>query len=194
MDDRELLAAHVAGDPTAFATLVERHRHRLWAVALRTTGDPHEAEDAVQDALMAAYRRADQYRGEAAVTTWLHRIVVNASLDRIRRRSARPATTLPDDPAIPAERDHLAERELQLIVLDALARLPDDQRDAVLLVDLEGYSIEEAARALDCPEGTVKSRCSRGRKRLAEELGFLRNRNAQDSVIPPKGEDIGNTD
>jgi RNA polymerase sigma-70 factor, ECF subfamily len=194
MDDRELLAAHVAGDPTAFATLVERHRHRLWAVAMRTTGDPHEAEDAVQDALMAAYRRADQYRGEAAVTTWLHRIVVNASLDRIRRRTARPAVALPDDPAIPAERDHLGERELQLVVLNALATLPDDQRDAVLLVDLEGYSIEEAAKVLDCPEGTVKSRCSRGRKRLAEELGFLRNRSGHDSVIPPKGEDIGHTD
>ena len=191
MDDRELLAAHVGGDPSAFTTLVERHRNRLWAVALRTTGDPHEAEDALQDALISAYRRADQYRGDAAVTTWLHRIVVNACLDRIRRRKVRPTVTLPDDPVIVDQRDALAQRETQLAVLDALAELPEDQRDAVLLVDLEGYSVEEAATMLNCPEGTIKSRCSRGRKRLAERLAYLRNPDANDGVIPPKGVENG---
>lgn len=191
MDDKELLAAHVAGDPEAFGILVERHRHRLWTVALRTTGDPHEAEDAVQDALIAAYRRADQFRGDAAVTTWLHRIVVNASLDRIRRRTVRPTVSLPDDAPLTDVRDPLADRELQLVVLQALAALPDDQRDAVLLVDLEGYSVEEAAAALDCPVGTVKSRCSRGRKRLAEQLRFMRNPADTDTVIPPKGVESG---
>lgn len=191
MDDQELLAAHVGGDETAFTTLIERHRNRLWAVALRTTGDPQEAEDALQDALISAFRRADQYRGEAAVTTWLHRIVVNASLDRLRRRTARPTVPLPDDPVIRNSRDEIGERETQILVLDALAELPADQRDAVLLVDLEGYSVQDAARMLNCPEGTIKSRCSRGRKRLAEQLSYLRNQGDGPTVIPPEGEHSG---
>jgi RNA polymerase sigma-70 factor (ECF subfamily) len=191
MDDHELLAAHVAGDETAFTTLIERHRHRLWAVALRTTGDPQDAEDALQDALISAFRRADQFRGDAAVTTWLHRIVVNASLDRIRRRTARPTVPLPDEPAIADLRDDLGQRETQLAVLDALAQLPEDQRDAVLLVDLEGYSVIEAAAILGCPEGTIKSRCSRGRKRLAEQLSYLRNRSDGETVQPPEGDETG---
>lgn len=197
MDDRELLAAHVAGDPTAFATLVERHRHRLWAVALRTTGDPHEAEDAVQDALMAAYRRADQYRGDAAVTTWLHRIVVNASLDRLRRRSVRTWVPLPDEstgesPATLVDDSRLADpraaaesSETVREVRAALDTLPPDQRAAIVLVDLEGWSVEEAAQALDCPVGTVKSRCFRGRAKLAERLAHLRNPDAPGPVVLP---------
>ena len=95
-DDRELMRRHVDGDRDAFESLVARHRDRLWAVALRTLGDREEAADAVQDALISAYRRADSYRGEAAVTTWLHRIVVNACLDRVRRSKARPTQALPE--------------------------------------------------------------------------------------------------
>src|ERR671932_431932 len=95
-DDAALLSAHVAGDPNAFAELVRRHRDRLWAVALRTVGDREEAADALQDALLSAYRAAGRFRGDSAVTTWLHRIVVNACLDLIRRRAARPTVPLPD--------------------------------------------------------------------------------------------------
>src|SRR5205085_24648 len=95
-DDAALLRAHVDGDPDAFAELVRRHRDRLWAVAIRTLGDREEAADAVQDALVSAYRSADRFRGDSAVTTWLHRIVVNASLDRARRRQARPTVPLPE--------------------------------------------------------------------------------------------------
>src|SRR3984885_10261296 len=88
--DQELLRRHVAGDNEAFGELFRRHRDRLWAVALRTVCDPEEAADALQDAMVSAFRRAGDFRGESAVTTWLHRIVVNASLDRLRRRAARP--------------------------------------------------------------------------------------------------------
>ena len=95
--DAELLAAHCAGDPDAFSEIVRRHRDRLWAVALRTTGNPEEASDALQDALISAYRRADSFRGDSAVTTWLHRIVVNASLDRLRRRAVRTWVPLPEE-------------------------------------------------------------------------------------------------
>jgi len=182
--DQELLARHVAGDPDAFGEIVRRHRDRLWAVALRTTGDPEEAADAVQDGLLSAFRAAAGYRGEAAVTTWLHRIVVNACLDRMRRRKVRPTVPLPEheghEPADP--RDHLGQRETALEVERALATLPDHQRAAVVLVDVEGYSVEEAAAILDCPTGTIKSRCARGRAKLVPLLTSLRNPDAPPGV------------
>ena len=195
-DDRALLAAHVAGDPDAYTELVRRHRDRLWAVALRTTGDREEAADALQDALLSAYRNAGSYRGDAAVTTWLHRVVVNACLDRLRRRKVRAAVPLPDDQydgdhaALVDRRDAIAERELAVEVERALALLPDDQRAAVVLVDLQGWSVADTARILGCPEGTVKSRCSRGRARLAVTLAHLRNPEADGhvpSAAPPEG-------
>ena len=96
-DDVALLEAHVAGDPTAFGELFARHRGRLYAVALRTTGNPEDAADALQDALISAFKRAESFRGDSAVTTWLHRIVVNACLDRLRRAKVRLADSLPDD-------------------------------------------------------------------------------------------------
>src|SRR6202167_6374159 len=91
--DRDLLRQHVQGDTEAFGALFLRHRERLWAVALRTLGDQEEAADALQDAMISAFRRAADFRGEAAVTTWLHRIRVNASLHRLRRRPPPPATS-----------------------------------------------------------------------------------------------------
>ncbi|MCF0096252.1 RNA polymerase sigma factor SigM [Micromonospora sp. MH99] len=180
--DLELLRAHVAGDRDAFAVLFHRHRDRLWAVALRTLGDREEAADALQDALLSAHRAAGRFRGDSAVTTWLHRIVVNACLDRIRRRQAHPTVPLPDgnrsgdgsgtggvEPAAPAQ-DH----DTALVVRAALAALPVEQRAALVLVDVQGYPVAEVARILGVAEGTVKSRCARGRARLAVLLGHLR--------------------
>lgn len=173
--DRACLRRHAGGDPEAFGELVTRHRDRAWAVALRTIGDPQEAEDAVQDAFLSALRGAPGYRGEARVSTWLHRIVVNAALDRVRRRGAR--ATVPLDPAasehLADPRDRLADSDRARDVADGLARLPDDQRIALVLCVLEDLPVTEVARLLDVPEGTVKSRCSRGRARLAELLAHL---------------------
>jgi RNA polymerase sigma-70 factor (ECF subfamily) len=181
--DRDLVRAHLDGDPRAFDTLVRLHQQRMWAVALRTLRDPEEAADAVQDACLSAFRSAASYRGEARVTTWLHRIVVNACLDRARRRAVRPTVPLPEQP--PADpRDQLAERETGLEVEQALATLPDDQRLALVLVELEGLSVAEAAQLLKVPEGTVKSRCFRGRARLALQLRHLRNPDGPEPVPP----------
>ncbi len=167
--DAELLAAHVAGDPAAFAELVSRHRTRLWAVAVRTLSDREEAADALQDALVSAYRRAASYRGEAAVTTWLHRIVVNACLDRVRRKAARPTVALPDR-ELPDRHDEHARTEVAIDVRAALARLPEHQRAALVLVDMHGMPVQEAAQVLGVAEGTVKSRCARGRAALLPML------------------------
>lgn len=168
-DDRALLRAHVAGDPEAFAELVRRHRDRLWAVAMRTLRDREEAADAVQDALVSAMRNAASYRGEAAVTTWLHRVVVNACLDRLRRERARPRVPL-GDLEIPDRADRHADLERRLDLHAALSRLPEAQRAAIVLVDLLEYPVADAAAELGVAEGTIKSRCSRGRTELARLL------------------------
>lgn len=193
VSDAELLAAHINGDPHAFSEIVKRHRDRMWAVALRTLGDPDEAADAVQDAFVSAYRKAGSFRGEAAVTTWLHRIVVNACLDRMRRKSVRPVA---DDELIEAaERDaqlpdQALEREVSMEVTAALKLLPADQRAALVLVDMMGYSVEDAAQVLEVPSGTVKSRCARGRAKLAPILSHLRNRTDLSRVSSAKGAEL----
>jgi RNA polymerase sigma-70 factor, ECF subfamily len=180
--DVELLRAHVDGDKAAFGELVRRHRDRLWAVALRTIGDREEAADAVQDALLSAHRSAARFRGDSAVTTWLHRIVVNACLDRIRRRQAHPTVPLPDgshsDDRVPSGREPAApvlDHDTALVVRQALAALPVEQRAALVLVDVQGYPVAEAAEILGVAEGTIKSRCARGRARMAIALGHLRS-------------------
>ncbi|GAA4453440.1 RNA polymerase sigma factor SigM [Phytohabitans houttuyneae] len=181
--DDELLRAHVDGDRYAFAELFHRHRDRLWAVALRTLADREEAADALQDALLSAHRAAARFRGDSAVTTWLHRIVVNACLDRARRRQAHPTVPLPDgsrtehdrpvavEPAAP-----LVDHDTALDVREALSQLPEEQRAALILVDVQGYPVAEVAVILGVAEGTVKSRCARGRAKLAVVLGHLRGR------------------
>ncbi|MBW5480738.1 RNA polymerase sigma factor SigM [Streptomyces bambusae] len=179
--DPDLLARHVAGDPDAFGELVRRHRDRLWAVALRTLGDPEEAADALQDAFVSAYRAAHTFRGESAVTTWLHRITVNACLDRARKAASRKTSPLDDterlerllEPHESAEAP-VERHDLHRQLLAALSTLPAEQRAALVLVDMQGYPVAEAARVLGVPTGTVKSRCARGRARLLPMLTHLR--------------------
>ncbi|AXG78877.1 RNA polymerase sigma factor SigM [Streptomyces paludis] len=180
-NDHDLLSAHAAGHPHAFGELVRRHRDRLWAVALRTLGDREEAADAVQDALVSAFRAAHTFRGQSAVTTWLHRITVNACLDRARKAASRKTSPMDDTERLeqllephesaeaPAER-----RDLHRELLAALAKLPVDQRAALVLVDMQGFPVAEAAAVLGVPVGTVKSRCARGRARLLPMLTHLR--------------------
>ncbi|MDQ0309633.1 RNA polymerase sigma-70 factor (ECF subfamily) [Kitasatospora herbaricolor] len=180
--DAELLSRHVAGDPDAFGLLVRRHRDRLWAVALRTLGDREEAADAVQDALVSAFRSAHTFQGRSAVTTWLHRIVVNACLDRARRTATRRTGPLDDDPqrldtlvGSSEAADHPVVRaEVRREVTAALDALPAEQRAALVLVDMQGYPVAEAAEVLGVPVGTVKSRCARGRARLLPLVRHLR--------------------
>jgi len=200
--DAELLAAHVAGDADAFGVLFARHRDRLWAVAIRTMGHPEDAADGLQDGMVAAYRRAASFRGEAQVTTWLHRVVVNACLDRLRAMKVRRAEALPDDLEEYGDRGSLSSAsaaddpadasvrsDQQRRVVEALATLPVEQRAAIVLVDLEGHPVAEVAEMLGCPTGTVKSRCSRGRARLAVLLAdFVPG----DEPHPAAGEAGGN--
>ena len=151
-------------------------------MAIRTLADPEEAADALQDAMISAFRRAGSFRGDSAVTTWLHRIVVNACLDRLRRKAARPAAGGTDERTL----DHLAAgqaapdpssaSDISLDVQAALRTLPPDQQAALVLVDMLGYSVADASEILGVSQGTVKSRCARGRARLLPRLAHLRRR------------------
>ena len=178
--DSDLLTMHVEGDPEAFGELFLRHRDRLWAVAVRTLADPEDAADALQEAMISAFRRAASFRGESAVTTWLHRIVVNACLDRMRRRSARPEVAGGDERLLDVlassdyGSDPAAGSELSIEVMAALRHLPHDQQVALVLVDMLEYPVADAAELLGVAQGTVKSRCARGRARLLPRLAHLR--------------------
>ena len=163
-------------DRAAFEQLVAEHADRLYSIALRITGSPSDAEDALQEAFVSAYRNLARYRGEASPRTWLYRITLNAALQRLRERppheyldeeseaaeGPRDWTDRAEDPAVAAE---LRER-----VEAALADLPPDYRAAVVLRDVEGLSAREAAQVLDIGEAALKSRLHRGRVLLRQLL------------------------
>ena len=170
--DSELLCAHAAGDRHAFDELFRRHRTQLYRVARGRSQTAEDADDAVQEAMLSAHRSAGSFRHDAAVQSWLHRIVVNACRDRLRHNVIRPTTALEDDACI-ALPDHAGRVETAIVVRSALMQLSAAQRAAVVAVDIHGYSVAEAAGLLEVAEGTVKSRCSRARARLAVLLGAL---------------------
>ena len=179
--EKELIARAQAGDRAAFGALVREHGDEVYTLARRLVGDPHLAADIAQEALIRAWKALPNFRGDAALSTWLHRITVNACLDRARKAASRKTSPVDDTDRLeqllephesaeaPAERQDL-HRQL----LAALAKLPIDQRAALVLVDMQGYPVAEAARVLDVPVGTVKSRCARGRARLLPMLTHLR--------------------
>jgi RNA polymerase sigma-70 factor (ECF subfamily) len=166
-----LLVAHVGGDRYAFEELFYRHHRQLYRLAQITSRNHDDAADALQDAMLSAHRSAPSFRHDASVSSWLYRIVVNACLDRLRRNKAHAVTPLEDDVC------HLGDPtprvDTTLVVERALLRLPVEQRAVVVAVDMQGYSVAETARLLGVPEGTVKSRCSRARAKLAKTLEYF---------------------
>ena len=169
--DAELLAAHVAGDRYAFEELFLRHHRQLYRLARLTSRTSEDAADALQDAMLSAHRSAASFRNDAAVSSWLYRIVVNACLDRLRRNKIHLTVCIEDD-AYPVS-DSTSRSDTAVVVQRALMRLPVDQRAAVVAVDMQGYSVADAARLLGVPQGTVKSRCARARARLALMLRYF---------------------
>lgn len=171
--DAELLAAHVRGECRAFDQLIRRHHRRLHRLARLASACREDADDALQDAMLSAHRGAGSFRHDAAVGSWLHRIVLNACLDRLRHNNSRPVVPLRDEYAVA---DRTGQVDTAIVVRRALMRLPVEQRATVVAVDMHGYSIAETAALLGVAEGTVKSRCARARVRLASLLGCLDSR------------------
>ena len=176
--DEELLAAHLDGDGDAFTVIVERRASLVWSVALKITGNPTDAADAYQESFLAAHRAATSFKGDAAFSTWLYRITVNAALSQRRKKqkiTVHQAITDDEYASIPEDRakPFADQVDVCLDVSEALSGLSEEQQRAVVLVDMFGYSQVEAAEVLQIPEGTVKSRISRARKTLARDLQHL---------------------
>ena len=176
--DEDLVRRAVGGEVSAFGALVERHERRVYNLALRMTGREEDARDATQDAFLTALRKLSTYRGDAAFTTWLHRVTVNACYDLLRKRRRAPALehdagTVPEPPPEP---DHGDDVDLSVDVRRALLEVPEDYRVVMLLHDVHDLPYEEVAAIVGVPVGTVKSRLHRGRVALARIMGITPGR------------------
>lgn len=167
--DQELVRRFQDGDEAAFVELVRRHEKRVYNVAYRMLGRSQDALDATQEAFLHCFRHLPSFRGEAAFSTWLYRIAVNACYDVLRRRS--PAGSLDAQLAEPAPApDHADQVSLAADLERALAALPEDFRVVIVLHELQDLPVEQVAAVLGLPQGTVKSRLHRGRVALARAL------------------------
>jgi RNA polymerase sigma-70 factor (ECF subfamily) len=188
LSDTELLKGLRAGEEESASQLVRSHAGRMLAVARRFLSDEHEAQDAVQEAFASAFKAIGRFRGDSSLGTWLHRIVVNAALKRVKAKEQRAETGLDDllpvfDQAncrleplqgtFVAVEQLMAQQETRKRVRGAIAMLPDSYRAAILLRDIEGYNTSEAAEKLKISPGALKVRLHRGRsalKRLLEPI------------------------
>jgi RNA polymerase sigma-70 factor, ECF subfamily len=170
--DEDLVRRFVGGDEDAFSELMRRHEDRVFAVAYRITGDRSEALDATQEAFISLFKRAKSFRGDSAFSTWLYRIGMNAAYDVMRKRrptgEARPDLTQELGSSGATAMEEAAG--IRSDVAGALAVLPAEYREAVVMHDLGGIPYDEIASITEVSLGTVKSRISRGRRRLAELL------------------------
>jgi RNA polymerase sigma-70 factor, ECF subfamily len=172
--ERSFVIEAQAGDAVAFAGLVRLHQRRAYAVARAIVLSHEDAEDAVQEAFLHAYRALDRFRPDQPFGAWLHRIVANAALDLARRRKVREADELPETIAAPfrdpAERGELRER-----LQGALAQLGERQRAVIVLHDIEGFKHAEIGAMLGIPEGTARSDLHHARAFLRGELDVFRS-------------------
>jgi RNA polymerase sigma-70 factor (ECF subfamily) len=173
IDDHELLRRLRSGSRPAFEALLDRCERRVYNLACRMLGDRTEAEDATQEIFLEVHRALPRFRGDSRLDTWVHRIAVNVCLQR-RRKRALPTVSLPDA-ELPSEDEDpfqaAVQGELKSVMERALERLPEGQRDVVLLHGVQGLSYAEVAQVLECPVGTVKSRLSGAFRRLRQMLG-----------------------
>jgi RNA polymerase sigma-70 factor, ECF subfamily len=166
MEDTELVQRAREGDEVAFELLVRRHLSATWRLARLLLSDGRDAEEAVQDTFVKAHGALGSYRGESTFRAWLLAICRRTCIDRLRlvRR---------DVVSLDVQRHQRANderHELRLQIEDAMEHLPAEEREAFMLVDVLGYSREEAAAVVDAPSSTMRSRVSRGRRRLADLL------------------------
>lgn len=190
--DEDLLARHLAGDPDAFCTLVERYERRVYGICLRILANVEDAQDAAQDAFVALLRRAASFAGQAAFSTWIYRVAVNSAIDQARRRgraAAAPLGDRPDDRPAPAGAapDPGEQVSTRVTVEAEIARLPEEFRAALVVCDLCRLPYAEAAEILQVAVGTVKSRVFRARAALAQALHGLDPRGGQEpgTARPP---------
>jgi RNA polymerase sigma-70 factor, ECF subfamily len=184
-DETHLLARMKAGDADAFELFVRTYCGRLLLVARRVLDNEEDAHDAVQDALLSAFKGIGQFEGQSGLGTWLHRVAVNAALDRLRTLQRRPERSIEDmlphfgegehqlDPPVPwcdAPDTNLQRQESAALVRECIRRLPDTYRIVLLLRDIEGFDTEETAQLLKTSAAVVKMRLHRARQALRSLL------------------------
>ena len=185
LDQAALLARMQAGDDDAFEACVRAHCCQFLLVARRILGNEEDANDAVQDAFLSAFQGIGQFKEQAQLATWLHRIVVNAALGRLRRRQYHEERSIEDllphfgagehqiDPPVPWQATPASiveQQELCALVRRCISRLPEDYRIVLLLRDIEGLATEETARILSTSTTVVKTRLHRARQALRSLL------------------------
>lgn len=171
--DRDLIERYLSGDSAAFDELMGAHQDRVFSVCLRMLRDRDAALDATQDVFLTVFRKADRYKAQAAFSTWLYRVTVNTCYDHLRRASRKRTEPIPEgiEPEDQSASAELTAAELRPDIELALMDLSPEFRSAVVLVDVGGMSLEQAADTLEVPVGTIKSRVFRARRLLAEQLG-----------------------
>lgn len=174
--DIELIDRYLKGDIEAFNELMAAHEDRVFAICYRMLQSREEALDATQETFLTVFRKADRYKAQAAFSTWLYRVAVNTCYDHLRRKKRKRADSLPEsyDPPDIAAGDAFESIEVRPDIERALNGLSPEFRSAVVLVDMQGMSLDQASDTLDVPTGTMKSRLFRARKQLARSLGNLR--------------------
>jgi len=174
--DIQLIDQYLTGDLDAFNELVAAHEDRVFAICLRMLRNREAALDATQDTFLTVFRKADKFKAQAAFSTWLYRVTMNTCYDHLRREKRKKAEQLPEsfDPADPQATDAFDAVDVRPDIEAALAQLIPEFRAAIVLVDLQGMSIEQAANTLEVATGTIKSRLFRARRQLAKILGNLR--------------------
>ena len=180
--DQDLIEAIRAGNPRRFSVLVDRHKDRAMTLALRIVGERGAAEELVQDAFLRAYRGLEKFRGDAKFSTWFYRILYNVCMTRVLRRPKEKVEWSDDDMRtldvadqdVPSAQERMEAEEMQALLKEELARIPQAFRSALTLFYVQELSYEEMASVLEMPLGTVKTNLSRGRvllrKRVMERL------------------------
>ena len=175
-EEKELIARAQKGDRAAFAALVRAHQNEVYTLARKLVGDPHLASDVAQEAIIRAWVALPKFRGDAQLSTWLHRITVNTAWTQRKRARRHSGPSVDDyiDVAAPPGADHpeVAGELLELRgrLKDALARLPEGKRQVVVLKDVYGWSHAEIAEAMDISVTAAKVRLHRARASLAKDL------------------------
>ena len=177
--ERENIARAAKGDANAFETLMGAYEKKIYALCLRMMGNPHDGEDAAQEAMLRIWRTIGQYRVESAFSTWVYRVTASCCMDAIRKRQRHEQPTLEEmgeasgfDPADGGEtpQEQTERKETRNAIRQAIAAVPEGMREVFLLRDVLGLSVEETAQALQIAQGTVKSRLARAREKIAAEL------------------------
>ncbi|WP_344781109.1 RNA polymerase sigma factor [Gordonia caeni] len=163
-----LLQSAMAGDQHAYAELAGAHRNRLWSVCYRITGNPEDAEDALQETLLAAWRGLATFRGDSAFSSWLYRIASNAALAQAKRR---PQTLTIENHEFAAEGDFTTDVAWSDLIQEALDNLPEHYRVPFVLRVYGDLTYQDIADQLAIPVQTVRSRLSRAKRALRENLG-----------------------